>query len=442
MEVPECRALGVLVDLRLPPQGGGPAEILRAVDERNGAADPVGHRLGRAAGAGQLVPAASQLVDGLEDPLHRSREEPDGLEHHQRRDGHRPEGGPGLGDVGRDRNHGHVPFAGQAHQLAASGDHHERRTGLVGGGGRLEGLLGVAREGDGEDQRPGADVVGGLVPLDDRDRHRHEGGRRGDQDVAGDATAAHAEDHHVFDLVAERADRRRSRAALTASATCSGRADGGAPHVEGVHAEGCGTLDAGSLLLRSRWSGAAGRSLGHQPLVLSLVDGGRLVDEHHRDAVAHRVARPQARVVEAGPRRRSRAAGPCPRGRRAPRSAAGRASSGVPLSVVRFSGVGSGAWGCSHGGCGTAVRPRARRRSRPGPRRRAGGTRGLVGCLHVEAQQGLGVRRTEVVPPVTTVHREPVQAVGRAQRAPGALHLGGQQLDGAGRVVDLGVDLA
>src|SRR6185437_7964159 len=38
--------------------------------------------------------------------------------------------------------------------------------------------------------------------------------------------------------------------------------------------------------------------LGHQPLVLGVVDGGRLVDEHDRDVVLHVVTPLEPRVVE------------------------------------------------------------------------------------------------------------------------------------------------
>ena len=73
--------------------------------------------------------------------------------------------------------------------------------GLVGGGGGLDGLLGVARERHGQDERAGPDVVRRHVALHQGDGHRHErGGDRGEY-VAYEATVPHPQDDHVLDVV-------------------------------------------------------------------------------------------------------------------------------------------------------------------------------------------------------------------------------------------------
>ena len=129
------------------------------------------------------------------------------------------------------------------------------------------------------------------------------------------------------------------RAADTAASTCSGR-PAMAPHmsrestasgdvVVADRTASGGVHDPAGL---SGGPGAAGLGLGHQAGVLRLVDRGGLVDQHDRDARPVPRSCGGASGCRAGPRRRSRAGGPCPPGRRAPRSAAGRASSCVPLS--------------------------------------------------------------------------------------------------------------
>ena len=177
----------------------------------------------------------------------------------------------------------------------------------------------------------------------------------------------------------------------------------------------------------------------------ALVDRGRLVDQHHRDAVADRVAAVQARVVEHGPRRRSTAAVPCPRGRRAPRAAGGRASwnvlssrsivggpirPGVDRSVV---GRRARPWCGPSRGCARVLRgpllvvdvarPQpapgdvcAQLGTRPTARSHGARTRRSPG-LDVQTEQRLGVRRTHVVPPVAAVHGQAVEC-GRPSGAP------------------------
>ncbi len=57
-----------------------------------------GHLLGGAPGLDEPVPAVLELVDGQVHPGGRPREQPDVLQDDEGRDGHGPEGGPGLGD--------------------------------------------------------------------------------------------------------------------------------------------------------------------------------------------------------------------------------------------------------------------------------------------------------------------------------------------------------
>ena len=74
----------------LPPEGGGRTELLRAVDEGDGASDPAGQLLGHAAGPDQLVAPPPELVDRLVHPLEGAGEQPDRLQQHQWGDGQWP----------------------------------------------------------------------------------------------------------------------------------------------------------------------------------------------------------------------------------------------------------------------------------------------------------------------------------------------------------------
>ena len=83
----------------------------------------------------QLVAPAAQLVDGEVDPLAGAGEQPDLLEHDERRDGERADAGPGLRDGRRARRiTRRAPAGGQVGQLAALGDGHD--AGALDGGGR------------------------------------------------------------------------------------------------------------------------------------------------------------------------------------------------------------------------------------------------------------------------------------------------------------------
>ena len=75
--------------------------------------------------------------------------------------------------------------------------------GGVGGG--LQGLLGVAEHEMANTSVPSPDERRALVGLDHHDRHgAGKGAAAADEDVAGDAAAAHAEDHDLLDLLGDR----------------------------------------------------------------------------------------------------------------------------------------------------------------------------------------------------------------------------------------------
>ena len=253
--------------------------------------------LGGVARGRELVAAPAELVDRGLHPLACAREQADLLEHDEGRDSERAEArtrASGCRPGSAAPVDPSPPRAGRARRLRRP----PRRAGAERGrlGDALDGLLGVARERHGEHQRALADEAGQLVALRDHDRHRHE--RAGDdrQDVAGDAAAAHAQHHHVARRVAlgQPVDARsKARPPVGHLLGERGRAD--VPHPERVeHHEANVGLEA------------LGGGLGHQPLVLGVVDGLGLVDQHDRDVVADRVAALEARVVEGRPRRRSR----------------------------------------------------------------------------------------------------------------------------------------
>ena len=217
-------------------------------------------------------------------------------------------------------------------------------------------------------------------------------------DVAGDAGAAHAEHDDVADRVGASGSRRRPARPRPAASCAAGellgqrRATASRNPSESVtSAQPART----AIVAGERGLDAVGLGLGEQPLVLRVVDGLGLVDQHDRDVVAHRVPPLQPRVVQRAARRRSTAAGPCPRGRRGSRAASGRAPCRCLLRVPRRHA--SDLISVEHlGGVSVAREP--------------------VGCLEVEAQQRLGVARPQVEPPVARVDGEPVEAVLVARR--------------------------
>ena len=125
---------------------------------------------------------------------------------------------------------------------------------------------------------------------------------------------------------------RRSRAAVSCAARAARagrRPRRGSPGSQSAHCVGTSRRMPVGLGLRD------------QALVLGVVDGLGLVDQHDRDVVAHRVAALQPRVVRARPRRRSTAAGPCPRGRPGSRAASGRVPRACLLPASRSSCLGA-----------------------------------------------------------------------------------------------------
>src|SRR5581483_3109034 len=162
---PERRALGVLVDLVLPPQGGGGAEAVAAEDHRDGATDAAGDGGRFVVVAHQSVAPALQLTHGVVDPLAGAGEQTNLLQHDQRRDRHRTDACAWHGDVVGQADDRRAPTRRQLLELAARCHGHDvgalhRRL-----GGRLDRLLGVAREGDGEHQRLLAHEVRQRVRL-------------------------------------------------------------------------------------------------------------------------------------------------------------------------------------------------------------------------------------------------------------------------------------
>jgi hypothetical protein len=114
----ERRALRVLVDLRLPAHGRRCAHGLGAVDERQGAPDTPGDRLGIASGCHQPVTPARQLLDRQVDPTGCAREQTDLFEHDQGWYRHRPHGTPRLRDRHRDSDDGRSPLLGKPPELS------------------------------------------------------------------------------------------------------------------------------------------------------------------------------------------------------------------------------------------------------------------------------------------------------------------------------------
>ena len=165
----------------------------------------------------------------------------------------------------------------------------------------------------------GADERGRAVLLEHDERHRQRRGGQRLHHVAGDARAAHAEHDDVLDVGRARQLRRRRScaAASCAAASCSGSRAERPPNARVSTATSVPRVEGGLHAVGRRpWPSRRSSSAS------STVSG--VVDQHDRDVVVDRVAALEARVVERLPRRRSRAAGPCPPGRPGSRAAAGR----------------------------------------------------------------------------------------------------------------------
>ena len=166
----------------------------------------------------------------------------------------------------------------------------------------------------------------------------------------------------------------------------------------------------------------------------------RLVDQHHRNAVAHLVHPLQPGIVQERRDPRSSTAGPCPRDRRAARAAPVRApwrpslpgpASSVDASLT-LSTAGTPVEGANAAGGGQLAGDERQQLGDPGV--------ALVARLglEVEAQQRLGVRRAQVEPPRRELDGEPVEAI-LPRRSTGAALTRSVT---ACHVVDVGVDLA
>ena len=200
-------------------------------------------------------------------------------------------------------------------------------------------------------------------------------------------------------------------ASSCAAASCSGMAQSASPNAERIDGHRAGVTPR-------TWAGCRRPSaLATSRVVLGVVDGLGLVDQHDRDVVAHRVAPLQPRVVE----------------RRLvleveQRALVLRAREDLEqLRVERHAWLLLGAFEVGDYVPRTSASTSAVRVV----------ARGAVGGFEVEAQQRLGVARTQVEPPVADVDGEAVEPVllGVAVR-------GGDALDHRERIVDPRVDLA
>ena len=127
---------------------------------------------------------------------------------------------------------------------------------------------------------------------------------------------------------AAREARRRAR---VAAASCAAASCSGSPATASRKSSDCRSRHCSKVGLMPSAS-----AFFVEPRVLGVVDGLGVVDEQVGDvAVEHAVAPLQPRVVQRCPRRRSRAAGPCPRGTRGSRAASGRAPCARSLAVER-----------------------------------------------------------------------------------------------------------
>ena len=339
------------------------------------------------------------------------------------------------------RHHRHVPLAGQAAPARRRRSPRPAMAPASKASAAASTVSSVSPENDmANTSEPVPTKSGRLVALDHRDRDRHERARPPPPARRRRCPLPPMPSTTTFSTCSRLGQARRGRGRPpTAASTCSGR-PAVASHMSSVsRASGdggrsgraIGRVTAPALPVAD----AAGVGLGHQPVVLGVVDRGRLVDQHDRDAVAHRVAAVQARVVEpvlvGEVQQRALVLGA---GQHLD-AAVGRASSVAVLSrSYRGAGVGRRSVTCARS---AARQRRARRRSSASTSATLGGVRRRlgVGCLDVEPEQRLGVGRAQVEPPVAAVDGQPVEAVDRAERPAGRLDLGGQQLDGAGRVV-------
>src|SRR5215211_5586479 len=291
--IPERRRLCVLVHVALPALRGDGPEGAAAVEDRDRRPDPP-RDLARWIG-GRVDVSAALLAPGRElaprrvEPLPRAGKEAHPLEHHEQRRQERADRGarevPGrTGHVYR------APLPRQGFQLSASTDGDEARARVERAGGHPQGLVGVARVRDCESERARSDETRRADLLE----HDHGYGERrigdGGEHVAGDPRTAHAEHDDVVDVGRRRkVDRieRLSRAPMGLGELLGESAD----RVEKPHR-------VRHALGLERRLDPLGLRLAHQPAVLGVVDGLRLVDQHDRDVVAHGVAALEARVVQ------------------------------------------------------------------------------------------------------------------------------------------------